>query len=310
MKIILTGCCGHIGSYISKNIHKIKRVKEIILIDNFDTQRYPSLFNLNNKIKNYFFNIDVSKPKSLERFKNVDIIIHCASLTNAERSFSKKNEMVRNNFGCMKNVVNYCKKNKTKLIHISSTSVYGKQATIVNEDDNSFVKPQSPYAEIKLLEENLLKKNKKKLKFMSFRFGTIAGTSPGMRFHTAINKFCFNAALDQKIIVYKTAYNQYRPYLSIKDVFKLFKFCIEKNIFKNDVFNALSKNLTVKQVITMIKKYKKNVKIKFVNSKIMNQLSYHVDNNKLNNLGLKLNAKIEQDIKETLKIFIFKNNEM
>ena len=310
MKIILTGCCGHIGSYISKNIHKIKRVKEIILIDNFDTQRYPSLFNLNNKIKNYFFNIDVSKPKSLERFKNVDIIIHCASLTNAERSFSKKNEMVRNNFGCMKNVVNYCKKNKTKLIHISSTSVYGKQATIVNEDDNSFVKPQSPYAEIKLLEENLLKKNKKKLKFMSFRFGTIAGTSPGMRFHTAINKFCFNAALDQKIIVYKTAYNQYRPYLSIKDVFKLFKFCIEKNIFKNDVFNALSKNLTVKHDITMIKKYKKNVKIKFVNSKIMNQLSYHVDNNKLNNLGLKLNAKIEQDIKETLKIFIFKNNEM
>jgi len=310
MKIIITGACGHIGSYVSKNIYKIKKVKEIILIDNFSSQRYSSLFNLKKKLKTYFFNIDVSKSNSLDIFKNIDLIIHCASLTNAENSFSNKKKMFKNNLGCMKNVIDFCIENKSKLIHLSSTSVYGKQAKIVNEDDDSFLKPQSPYADIKLMEENILKKNKHKLKFMSFRFGTIAGISPGMRFHTAINKFCFNAAIDQKIMIYKTAYNQYRPYLSIKDAFKVFKFCIEKNMFKNDVFNALSQNLTVKQVVGMIKKYKKNAKIKFVNAKIMNQLSYHVDNKKLNNLGLKLNSNIERDIKETLKLFVFKNNEM
>ena len=310
MKIILTGACGHIGSYVSKNFYKIKKIKEIILLDNFSTQRYSSLFNLKKKMKSSFFNIDLSKSKPLDVFKNVDLIIHCASSTNAELSFLNKKEMFRNNLDCMKNVVNYCVKNKTKLIHISSTSVYGKQAKIVNEDDDSFLKPQSPYAEIKLIEENILKKNKHKIKFMSFRFGTIAGISPGMRFHTAINKFCFNAALDQKILVYKTAYKQYRPYLSIKDAFKLFKFCIEKNIFKNETFNALSKNLTVEQVVKMIKKYKKNTKIKYVNSKIMNQLSYHVDNRKLKKLGLNLNSNIQQDIKETLKLFVFKNNEV
>jgi hypothetical protein len=56
----------------------------------------------------------------------------------------------------------------------------------------------------------------------------------------------------------------------------------------------------------MIKKYNKNIKIKYVNSPIMNQLSYHVDNTKLNNLGLKLNSNIQKDIKETLKLFVFK----
>ena len=310
MKIIITGACGHIGSYVSKNIYKIKKVKEIILIDNFNSQRYSSLFNLKKKLKTFFFNIDVSKPNSLDGFKNVDLIIHCASLTNAENSFSNEKEMFKNNLGSMKNVIDYCIKKKSKLIHLSSTSVYGKQAKIVNEDDDSFLKPQSPYADIKLMEENFLKKNKKKLQFMSFRFGTISGISPGMRFHTAINKFCFNAALDQKIMVYKTAYNQFRPYLSMKDAFKVFKFCIEKNMFKNEVFNALSQNLTVKQVVEMIRKYKKNAKIKFVNAKIMNQLSYHVDNKKLNSLGLKLTSSIERDIKETLKLFVFKNNEM
>jgi|TARA_B110000259_G_C14025421_1_gene404523 UDP-glucose 4-epimerase len=310
MKIILTGACGHIGSYVSKNIYKIKNIKEIILIDNFDTQRYSSLFNLGKKVKKTFFNIDVSKPNSLNVFKNVDFIIHCASSTNAENSFSNKKEMIRNNIGCIKNIINYCSKRKVKLIHISSTSVYGKQAEIVNEDDKSFLKPQSPYAEIKLLEENLLKKNKNKLKFMSFRFGTIAGVSSGMRFHTAINKFCFNASLNQDILIYKTAYKQYRPYLSIKDAFRVFKFCIEKDIFKNNFYNALSQNLTVEQVVKLIKKYKRNIKTKYISTKIMNQLSYHVDSGKLNKLGLKLKSKIEQDIKETLSLFTFKNNEM
>jgi len=305
MKIILTGACGHIGSYVSTNIHKIKKVKEIILIDNFKTQRYSALFNLRKKKKITFFNIDLSKKNSLDNFKNIDIIIHCASLTNAENSFLNKNEMYINNLKCMKNVISFCVKKKTKLIHISSTSVYGKQVKIVDESNDSFLKPQSPYAEIKLTEEKMLKKNKQKIKFMSFRFGTIAGVSPGMRFHTAINKFCFDVSLNQSIKVYKTAYNQFRPYLSIRDAFKVFKFCIEKNIFKNEVYNALSANLTVKQVIDMIKKYKKKIKIKSINSQIMNQLSYHVDDTKLKNLGLNLKSNVQIDIKETLKLFNF-----
>ena len=34
MKILITGACGHIGSYLSENIFKIKKVSKTILIDN------------------------------------------------------------------------------------------------------------------------------------------------------------------------------------------------------------------------------------------------------------------------------------
>ena len=124
-----------------------------------------------------------------------------------------------------------------------------------------------------------------------------------MRFHTAINKFCFNAALNEKIQIYKTAYNQYRPYLSLRDAFTVLKFCIQKNIFNNTIYNVLSGNFTVKQIIQIIKRYKKNVRIQFVNSEIMNQLSYHVDSKKIEKLGLKLNSSIQNDIKNTLSLF-------
>ena len=55
--------------------------------------------------------------------------------------------------------------------------------------------------------------------------------------------------IGEKIKIYKTALHQYRPYLSIKDAFKLFKFCIEKDFFENDIYNVVSNNFTVNQII-------------------------------------------------------------
>ena len=132
MRLLITGACGHIGSYLVERVHKIKKINEVILIDNFNTQRYTSLFNLKNKIKFSFFKIDLSREK-LKKFKKIDYVIHCASHTNAQGSFSIKKEMFRNNIACMKNIIEFCKREKSKLIHLSSTSVYGKQANIVSE---------------------------------------------------------------------------------------------------------------------------------------------------------------------------------
>ena len=225
MNLLITGCCGHIGSYVVENIHKIKKVKKTYIVDNLKSNRFSALFNLNKKNNLKFYLLDLNNKKSLNIFKNIDIVIHCASMTNAEKSFDNEKEMYRNNLNCFETVLRFCKKNKVKLIHISSTSVYGKQAKIVDETcEKKYLKPQSPYAKIKLIEEKILIKNKNKIKYNTFRFGTIAGVSKGIRFHTAVNKFCLNAALRKPIEVYKTAINQYRPYLSLKDAFKVFKF--------------------------------------------------------------------------------------
>ena len=80
----------------------------------------------------------------------------------------------------------------------------------------------------------------------------------------------------------------------------------EKSIMPFSVLLNLvgTSNATNKDVLwKFIKKYKKNIKIKFVKAKIMNQLSYHVESKKLKKLGLTLNSAIKKDIKETLKIF-------
>jgi len=303
MNLLITGGCGHIGSYIIEHINKIKKIKKTIVIDNLMTTQLNSLFNSKKKNNLKFYIRDLTKEDSLKDIKKIDYVIHLASMTNAAGSFSKKKEMYRNNLTCMKNIINFCIKKKSKLIHISSTSVYGKQTNLVDETcEKKYLKPQSPYADIKLMEEKLLKQAKNKLKYVTFRFGTISGTSSGMRFHTAVNKFCLNAALNEPITVYKTALNQFRPYLALSDAFLLFKFTIENNFFKNDIYNALSENYTVNQILNKIRKYKKRISIKFVSSPIMNQLSYHVDKKKINDEGFFFRNKIETDIKNTLNL--------
>ncbi len=304
MNILITGACGHIGSYLVQNLYKIKKVKKAVLVDNLKSNKVNSLFNINKKNKVEFFLRDLNDKKSLDDFKNINIVFHFASMTNAEQSFENEIEMRTNNINCLNAVMRFCIKTGARLVHLSSTSIYGKQAALVDEKcEKKYLKPQSPYAKIKIEEEDILKRKSKLIKYNTFRFGTIVGISSGMRFHTAVNSFCLSAALHEKIKIYKTALNQYRPYLSLNDAFKVFRFCIEKNFFENDVYNVVSNNFTVNQIIKKIKKYKKNASTIFVNSSIMNQLSYHVDKKKLQNKGLFLNSNLNRDIANTLKLF-------
>ena len=308
MEILITGGLGHIGSYLLGNIDKIKFIKKIYIIDNLSTNRYCSLFNLpktNKKI--YFYQNDLSLKNALKDFKKVDVVLNLASLTDAEGSLKIKNKIYRNNLGIFDNILRYCKKNSSKLIHISSTSVYGEQRGLVDENCKK-LKPKSPYAEIKVKEENILKENK--IRFVSYRFGTISGVSKGMRFHTAINKFCLYSVLGKPLPIWKSMMNKPRPYLSLRDAFKVIKFTIENNFFNNETFNILSENLTLKKIIGYFKKYKKTIKIKYEKSKLVNQYSYRVSNEKFTRKALLLKSNIYHDIKFTLKMFRNISNEM
>jgi len=310
MKILITGGLGHIGSYLVENIDKIKNVKEIFVIDNFATSRYCSLFNLpKTKKKIHFFEKDLSIKDSLKTFQKVDVVINLASLTDAASSLKIKKEMYKNNLGIFHNIIKYCKRNSSKLIHISSTSVYGEQKGIVDESCKE-LKPKSPYAEIKVKEENILKNNRKKIKFITLRFGTISGVSKGMRFHTAINKFCFYVSLNKPLPIWKSMMHKHRPYLSLSDSFKAIKFIVENNFFNTEVYNVLSKNLTLFQIINYFKMTKKKIKIKYEDSKLINQYSYFVSNKRFTKKAFLLKANIAQDIKDTLKMLSNINNEV
>ena len=297
MKVVVTGALGHIGSSL---IRQLKGADEIILVDNLLTQRYASLFDLPENKKYKFILADVTRDDLTEIFSGADYVIHLAAITDAETSHEKPAEVEQVNLEGTKRVAEACLKTGSKLFFPSTTSVYGSQEKVVDEACTE-LKPQSPYAESKLAAEKYLaEKGKAGLKFVICRFGTIFGWSVGMRFHTAVNKFIWQAVNGLPLSVWQTAWQQKRPYLDLNDCVSAVNFILKKDLFDGEIYNVLTSNFTVENIVEAIKKFIPDLKVDFVSSPIMNQLSYDVSDDKLKKVGFKPQGNLDKGIKDTI----------
>jgi len=308
MRVLVTGGLGHIGSYLCPYLAEKYPGSEITILDNLSSQRYSSLFYLPKSSVYSFIDSDIRNHDLTSILEDIDICIHLAAITDAAGSFGNAKEVENNNFECTKKIAKECSNFGVRLISLSSTSVYGSQNRIVSEDNKEDLNPQSPYAETKLKEEELLKyySDELHLKCVIPRFGTIYGKSPGIRFHTAVNKFCFQAATQQPLTVWRTAYEQKRPYLDITDAARAIDHIISQDLFNGEIYNILTDNSTVKEVTDIIKGHCEDMRIDFVDNEIMNQLSYEVSAKKFLETGFKYKGNMESRIIETLEMLKLK----
>ena len=312
MKIVVTGAIGHIGSYLIRDLAAQFPGAKIVMIDNMMTQRFPSLFNLPALGHYSFIEADVTRIDLQPILKDTHVLIHLAAVTDAAGSFDKTDLLEVNNYQATVKVAEACAKTSVRLITLSSTSVYGTQNKVVAEDCTpDELKPQSPYAITKLKEEQLVTKlcAKGGLKAISCRFGTIFGASPGMRFHTAVNKFCWQAVMGQPITVWSTAYDQKRPYLDLLDATRAMAFIIRKDLFDGRIYNVLTHNATVRQVVDTIREFVPDLQVSFVDSKIMNQLSYEVSCERFMEEGFTFAGDLRRGIGETIGLLRQVNRE-
>jgi nucleoside-diphosphate-sugar epimerase len=305
MKIVVTGALGHIGSRLIRELPAAFPEAQIVMIDDMSAQRYCSLFDLPTGGNYSFVQGDVLEYDLEKLTDGADVAVNLAAITDAAGSFEIREKVEYENFTASKRVAEACLKTGTAIIHLSSTSVYGTQNDMVDEScSESELQPQSPYAETKLREEDFLVSlgNSKGLRFVTCRFGTICGVSPGMRFHTAVNKFCWQAVLGQPLTVWTTAYDQKRPYLDLIEAVKALIFIISHDLFDGRVYNVLTANLTVKDIVDMIRKKIADVDVQFVESPIMNQLSYEVSNRRFKEQGFQFTGSLGKSVGETIEL--------
>lgn len=306
MKLVVTGALGHIGSAVIRHLPGLLSSEgeglEMVMIDNMRTQRYPSLFNLPEGVDYKFIEGDVIEDDIRPLIDGATAVIHLAAITDAAASFDKAAEVEYVNYTATDKVARACLETGASLFHLSSTSVYGTAKDVVSEDSPpEDVNPQSPYAETKLKEEELCAElGGQGLKYISCRFGTIAGVSPGMRFHTAVNKFCWQAVMGTPLTVWQTAYDQKRPYLDLSDGLRAMVQAIEQDIFDNRIYNILTGNKTVRNIVDAIRSHVPDLEVNFVEAKIMNQLSYDVARQRALDAGFVFEGSIDGCIAETI----------
>lgn len=305
MKIVVTGALGHIGSKLIRELPDSIKDAEIVLLDDLSTQRYCSLFSLPRHARYRFIEADVTRAELDPFFEGADVVYHLAAITDATNSFNNRDRVQEVNLKGAERTAQACIRCGCRMVFLSTTSVYGVQSGVVAEDcRKEDLKPQSPYAAAKLMAEEMLMQFSKTqdLRVVVFRFGTIFGTSPGMRFHTAINKFCWQAAMGQAITVWRTAIDQMRPYLDLGDAMRVLAFAVQKDLFDGTVYNVATLNTTIHNIVDCISKHAPKLEIQYVDTAIMNQLSYHVSSERIRKTGFEFRGDLARGIADTMAL--------
>jgi len=302
MKLVVTGATGHIGSFVVRDLADRLPGAEIVLIDNLMTQRFPSLFDLPAGARYRFVEADVTTADLRPHMDNAHAVIHLAAITDANGSADDGAQIASNNFEATRAVTDACIATGARMIAVSTTSVYGSRNAVVDEDcPPDDLNRQSPYTSTKLKEEELVRcAASRGLRGIACRFGTIFGPSPGMRFHTAVNRFCWQAVMAQPLTIWSTAYEQKRPYLDLQDAARAFAFILDADLFDGGIYNVLTTNATVHEVVDVIREFVPRVDLTFIDHPFMNALSYEVSCERFVGKGFRFEGDLRRGIGETI----------
>ena len=297
--ILISGGGGYLGTQLSQFL--LKKHKVII----FDKFYFPWILKNKKKIKNHnnlsFIKKNISSAK-LSDFKGVDIVCDLNGISNDPSSELNPKHTWKLNFNDRVNFAKLSKKAKIKRYIFNSTcSVYGFSNKKVFESGAK--RPISTYAKANLKAESFIYKMRdKNFKVNSLRNSTLFGFSNSMRLDLVINIFVLNI-LKKKEITIDGDGNQYRPFISVNDVCKIYDLLIENDKLPSFISNIVSFNSKIKDIAFKICKILKSSKKNIIFKKsFSDKRNYNVGQKILENFLKKIQVfKFDFEIKNLSK---------
>ena len=233
MKILVTGGAGYVGSVLIPSL-----IDKGFFVKCLDRFFFGAEFLSQKKFQK---NIELIKddirwfdPTILN---DVDFVLDLAALSNDPTGELNPSKTFEINHKGRNRVAKLSKEYGVKrYILASSASIYGQQDHIA--DEKSSVKPLTAYSKANYNAEidNLLL-NDESFTVTALRFASVYGSSPRMRFDTAVNKMVLDAYNKRKISV--SGRENKRPFVFIKDAVKAYFTVLnaKKEKIEGEIFN-------------------------------------------------------------------------
>lgn len=154
-KCLVTGGCGFIGSHVVESL--IEDDHDVVIVDNLSTGQIHNLDSIKGGVEVLTLDIttDILWELLNDDYEPFDYVFHLAALARIQPSIDdpiSSNEV--NLVGTLK-VLEYCRKNKSKLIFSGSSSIY--EGLDLPTKETYAKKPKSPYAMQKLMCEQYIR---------------------------------------------------------------------------------------------------------------------------------------------------------
>ena len=269
MSILITGANGLIGSDLVKKLSNKHKIFAIYRTKNDEVKKIKNVIWIKHDLKNNF-------KKKLK--PNPKFIIHCA----VDQETSKKkstSDYVDINITILKNITNYAKDNKVKLIiNLSSVEVYGdiKKKLL---DENYLPQNQNTYGLTKFLSERVL--YGQKINFINIRLPGVLCEPFQKKFTRPWLNNVFNKMQKNQNIVVHNIKSKFNNVIDTEEIVKFVKFLIKKDITIRDTFNFVSlKPIILKNIFNIAKK-KLNSKSKITEINDYKNNSFYISTKKL-----------------------------
>ena len=259
--VLVTGGAGYIGSYLTGEL--LRKGYLVTVADEllFGGEALLSFFSHPNF---HFFQTDVWEPRAIRSalrsdWPTPDAVVHLAALAGFPACQAVGRQVAwRYNVEATEHVYQQAVDlGIPRFLYISTYSNYGlsEEGEPVTED--TFLNPQSLYAETKVASERyLLEQKDASCAPLIFRLATVYGLAPRPRFDMIVNQFVWEAFRHHKLVIYQRGYS--RSFVHVQDAVRGIMLGLQapEEKIRGEIFNlgASDGNLTKDEVVTLILK--------------------------------------------------------
>ena len=317
MKLLVTGCCGFIGSNFVNYYFNENSDVEIV---NLDAMYYcASQNNIKENIrKSKRYHLVKGNLCSFDLISNVleiyniDTVIHFAAQSHVQNSFDNALQYTSDNVVGTHTLLEACRKygKIQKFIHISTDEVYGESMLSENEEkknEDSVLCPTNPYAATKAAAELIAKSyyHSFKMPIIITRGNNVYG--PNQYPEKLIPRFIQQLLKGEQVTIQGDGSNV-RAFLHVNDVCSALKLILEKGKI-GEIYNIGSDDhheYTVTQIAHMlIEKITKTTDydkwISHIEDRPFNDKRYYISNQKVKDLGWTILTDFDNGIDEVIQ---------
>jgi len=285
MRVLVTGNNGYIGTVMVPML-----IAEGFEVTGLDSDLFEGCIfgdaSVSGPISDISYLRKDVRDIELKDLRKIDAVVHLCALSNDPLgNLNPKVTYEINHEGSVRLAKLAKKAGVSRYILSSSCSVYGAASTdIVNEE--SEVKPVTPYAESKVLaERDISKLADSKFCPVFLRSSTAYGLSPMLRFDLVVNNFVA-WSFTKGTVLLKSDGSAWRPFVHIQDISRAFIAALRapRDIVQNQKFNVGKdeENYRIREVADIVKETVPNSQIKYVEGAEADKRSYRVEFKKIN----------------------------
>jgi UDP-glucose 4-epimerase len=306
MNILLVGGAGYIGTALVDALASRTDVERILIYDNLSRSNFNLFLSdrLPGAEKISFVRGELLDSRQLKKvLAGVDVVYHLAAkvttpFANTDPHFYEQ----VNHWGTAELVYAIEESDVSKIIYISSTSIYGSTDNEV--DESTVPNPKTFYGISKLRGEEHVGRLFDKRDTYILRCGNVYGYNRSMRFDAVINKFVFEANYNRQIRIHGNG-RQHRAFIHIRNVATALSRILEGSLPPGK-YNLVDRNMGVLDIVDELKMQLPDLEFIFINQHL-NLRELKVSPNMMINdkLGLKTDMTFADEIREFLGHFSF-----